>query len=135
MMDLVLTAKLLLGAAACICIWFMVAGLIEMQRINAGAEDVVETQGVVRQLQPQGRYDSHAVLTLNVQDEVVHVDCILPGPWFGRSKYRVTDLVPVLWRRGDKRAIAVQTIRNGQRMFLIGVVGLAVAALMFVMLF
>jgi len=134
-MELLLTAKLLLGAAACVCIWFMVAGLIEMQRINAGAEDVVETQGVVRQLQPHGRFDSHAVLTLNVEDEVIHVDCILPGAWLGKSKYQVTDLVQVLWHKGDKRAVACRTIRDGQRMFLIGVIGLAVAALMYVVLF
>ena len=77
MLEMIITAKLLLGAAAGVCLWFMVQGLIDMQRINAGAEDVMETQGVVRQLQPHGRYDSHAVVTLNVEGDVTHVDCVL----------------------------------------------------------
>lgn len=134
-MEMEWMAQLLLGAAALVCLWFIIRGLIEMQRINAGAPDVVETQGVVRQVQPHGRFDSLAVLTLNVEDEVVHVDCVLPGPWLGRRKHRVTDMVPVLWRRGDKRAVAVQTIRDGQRMFLVGFLALAMAAVLYVLLF
>lgn len=134
-MELVLVAQVLLGAAAAVCLWFIVAGLIEIQRINAGAEDVVETQGVVRQVGPHGRFDSQAVLTLNVEDEVIHVDCVLPGAWLGRRNHRVADVVPVLWRRGDKRAIAVQTIRDGQRMFLVGFIALALTAVLYVILF
>ena len=134
-MELELIAKVLMGAAAAVCLWFIIKGLIDMQRINAGAEDVVETQGVVRQVKPLQGGASHAVITLNVEDEVVHVDCELPGPWLGGRKHRVTDVVAVLWRRGDARAVAVQTIRDGQRMFLIGFIALALTAALYVMLF
>lgn len=134
-MELELIAKLLLGAAAGVCLWFIVKGMIDMQRINAGAEDVLETQGVVRQVQPLRHGDCQAVLTLNVEEDVIHVDCVLPGPWLFGRQHCVTDLVPVFWRRGDKRAVAVQTIRDGQRMFLIGFIALAAVALAYVMLF
>lgn len=134
-MELELIAKVLMGAAAAVCLWFIIKGLIDMQRINAGAEDVVETQGVVRQVKPLQGGASHAVITLNVEDEVVHVDCELPGPWLSGRKHRVTDVVAVLWRRGDARAVAVQTIRDGQRMFLIGFIALALTAVLYVMLF
>lgn len=134
-MELVLVSKALLGAAALICLWFIVRGMIDMQRINAGAEDVLETQGVVRQVRLLRHGDCQAVLTLNVEADVIHVDCVLPGPWFFGRRHRVTDIVPVLWRRGDKRAVAVQTIRDGQRMFLIGFIALAAVALAYVLLF
>lgn len=134
-MELLLIGKVLLGAAALICLWFIVKGLIDMQRINTSDSDVMELQGVVRMVEPHGRFDSQAVVTLNVEDEVLHVECLLPGPWFGRRNHRVTDIVRVLWRRGDKRAVAVQTIRDGQRMFLTGFLALVAAALVYVMLF
>lgn len=134
-MELMLIAKLLLGAAALVCLWFIVKGLIDMQRVNTSDSDVLELQGVVRQVEPHGRFDSQAVVTLNVEDEVLHVECLLPGPWFGRRSHRVTDVVRVLWRRGEKRAVAVQTIRDGQRMFILGFLSLVAAALAYVILF
>lgn len=135
MFDIVLVAQLLLGAAALVCVWFVVRGLIDMQRINTSDPNVLEMDGVVRQVSPHGRYDSDAVITLNVEDEVIHVDCRLPGPWIGRRNHRVTDMVRVFWRRGDKRAVAADTIRDGQRMFLIGFVLLAASAVLYVLLF
>ena len=135
MMELELLAKMLLGAAVVVCLWFIVRGMIEMQRINASAEDVLELQGVVRQVTPLVNGDCQAVLTLNVDEDVLHVDCVLPGPWLAGRRHQVTDIVPVLWRRGDRRAVALQTIRDGQRMFLIGFVSLAAAALIYVLLF
>jgi hypothetical protein len=41
----------------------------------------------------------------------------------------VTDLVSVLWRRGDERAVAVQTIRNGQVTFILGILSLTATGL------
>ena len=134
MIDLLMISKLLMAAAAVIGLGFMVKGLIDMQRINAAAPDVLELPAVVRQLTPDGK-DMNAMLTLNVEDEVVHVSCHLPGPWFGRSKRQVTDLVRVYWRKGDKRAVAAETIRDGQRMFIIGFVALTAIALLYVILF
>ena len=131
---LIMMAKVLLCAAALICVWFMVRGMIDMQRINTEDSDVLELPGVVRQVKPHGRFDSLAVVTLNTEEGVHQVDCVLPGPWFGQPKHRVTDLVRVFWRRGDARAVAANTIRDGQRMFIIGVVGIAIAALLFVAL-
>ena len=133
-MEIEMLAVLLMGAAALVSVGFIIFGLIDMQRMNASASDVMELQGVIRQMQMQEDGDVHAVLTLNVEEDVLHVDCTLPAPWFGKAKYRVTDLVPVLWRRGDKRAVAQETIRNGQRMFLIGLAGLTAAALMYILL-
>lgn len=135
MLDLMLIAQLLMAAAALVCVWFIVKGLIDMQRINTSDAAVLELDGVVRQVSPHGRSDSDAVITLNVEEDVVHVDCRLPGPWIGRRKHRVTDVVRVFWRRGDKRAVAADTIRDGQRMFLIGFVVLALTALLYVLLF
>ena len=128
-MVLMLIARVLACAAALVCLWFIVKGLIDLQRINTGDSSLIETQGIVRQVSPSGRFDSEAVLTLNIDDEVYHVDCRLPGPWFGRRSHRVTDLVPVYWQKGDKRAVAAATIQDGQRMFILGFVGLAIAAL------
>ena len=133
-MELMLIARVLMGAAVLVCLWFIVKGLIDLQRVNTGDSSVLEVQGVVRQVTPSGRFDSEVVLTLNVEDEVHHVDCRLPGPWIGRRNHRVTDVVRVYWRMGDKRAVAVDTIRDGQRMFLIGFVGLAITALMLFLL-
>ena len=130
-----LTAKLLLGAGALIALWFMIRGLIDMQRVNTTDPQVLEVEGLVRQLTPAGRGDAMAVLTLNVDDEVNHVDCLLPGPWFSGRKHRVTDLVRVWWRKGDPRAVAAQTIVDGQRMFLLGVVSLTVIVVCFMLLF
>lgn len=135
MLDLMLIAQLLMAAAALVCVWFIVKGLIDMQRINTSDAAVLELDGVVRQVSPHGRSDSDAVITLNVEEDVVHVDCRLPGPWIGCRKHRVTDVVRVFWRRGDKRAVAADTIRDGQRMFLIGFVVLALTALLYVLLF
>ena len=128
-------AKLLLGAAALVSLWFVIRGMIDMQRVNAADSDVVEATGVVRQVHPRGRFDQQGVVTLNVDDQVVHVDCVLPAPWFSFRRWQVTDLIPVLWRRGDARATAVATIRDGQRMFIIGVAALAAVAVLFVLLF
>lgn len=132
-MDLIV--KLLLGAAALVAMWFMVKGLIDMQRVNTTDAQVLEVNGLVRQLTPHGRYDMTAVMTVCVDDEVSHVDCILPGPWLGKAAYRVTDLVPILWRKGEPRAVAVQTIRDGQRMFLVGIAALTLAAVLYILLF
>lgn len=130
-----LTAKLLLGAAALVSLWFMVKGLIDMQRVNTTDAQVLEVEGLVRRVSPHGRYDTMAVLTISVEDTVAHVDCLLPGPWFGRRQHHVTDLVRVLWRRGEPRAVAVQTIRDGQRMFIIGIIALTVTAVLFITMF
>lgn len=130
-----LFAKVTLGLAALVALWFVIRGMMDMQRINSTDEDVIEVSGLVRQLTPRGRYDTMAVVTLNVEDEVIHVDCLLPGPWFGRKRHQVTDLVKVLWRKGEKHAIAQQTVRDGQRMFIVGFGALVLAAVLFVILF
>ncbi|MBQ7848093.1 MAG: hypothetical protein IJ343_00005, partial [Clostridia bacterium] len=83
-MELMLVARILMGAAGLVCLWFIVKGLIDLQRVNTGDSSVLEVQGMVRQVTPSGRYDAETVLTLNVNDEVYHVDCRLPGPWLGR---------------------------------------------------
>lgn len=128
-------AKIMLAMAALVALWFVIRGLMDMQSVNGADEEVLELSGVVRQLTPHGRYDAMAVLTLNVDDEVVHADCLLPGAWIGRRKYQVTDLIPVLWRRGEAKAVAVQSIRDGQRMFVVGFGALVLAAVLFVVLF
>ncbi len=128
-------AKLFLLAAAGVSVWFVVRGLMDMLRVNAADADVMQVRGVVRQLSPHGRFDQQAVLTLNVEEAVVRVRCILPGPWFSRSKRRVTDLVDVYWKKGATEAVACQTVRDGQRMFIIGFVALAAAAVMYMLLF
>ena len=130
-----LFAQLTMGLAALVALWFVVRGLMDMQRINSADDEVLELSGLVRQITPHGRYDSMAVVTLNVEDDVVHVDCLLPGPWFGRKRHRVTDLVTVLWRRGEKRAVALQTVRDGQRMFIVGFGALVLTVVLFVILF
>ncbi len=132
---MVLVAKLALGAAALVAVWFIIRGLMDMQAIDTADKDVVELQGVVRRVAPHGRFDQMAVLTITANDEVRHVDCLLPGPWVGKRRHRVTDLVRVLWKKGSARAVALETLRNGQRMFLIGFISLALAALMYVLLF
>lgn len=130
-----LTAKVTLAMAALVALWFVIRGLMDMQRVNTADENVLEVSGLVRQVTSHGRFDSMAVLTLNVEDEVVHVDCLLPGAWLGRKRYRVTDIIPVLWRRGETKAVAVQSIRDGQRMFVIGFAALVLAAVLFVLMF
>ncbi len=132
---MILISKLLLAAAAVVSVWFLIRGLIDMQRVNTADGDVLEVRGVVRQLKRHGRFDSQAVVTLNVDDIVVHVDCLLPGPWFGRKKHQVTDVVRLLWRRGETQAVAVDTIRDGQRMFIIGFAALTLAAIMYILLY
>lgn len=133
-MDMMLIARLMMGAAALVCLWFIVKGLIDMQRINTSDSSVIETQGVVRHTTPSGRYDTEAVVTLNIGEEVHHVACLLPGPWLGKRRRRVTDIVRVYWRKGDKRAVAADTIEEGQKMFLVGFVFLVLTALMFLLL-
>lgn len=134
MMDYILAVKTLMAGAVLICLWFMVRGLIDMQRINTADKDVLELKATVRQLTFLG-HDWDAVLTLNVDDDVVHVSCRLPGSWFGRKTRQVTDWVRVYWRRGDKQAVAEETLRYGQRAFLVGFVGIALTALLYVLLF
>lgn len=124
----------LLITAAALCLWLLVTGLIDMQRINAGDSDVIETQGVVRQVHRKG-VNVLAVVTLNVDDEVVRVDCPMHCPLLAFSRPRVTDMVPVLWRRGESSAVAVSTIRKGQRRFLTGFIGLAAAVILWAMVF
>lgn len=123
-----------LAAAGLICVWFIIRGLIEMQRINAGDSDVVEVQGVVRQTR-RSSAGVRAVVTLNVDDEVLHADCMLPRKWFSRRVARVTDVVTVLWHKRESYAVAVQTIRNGQRLFLIGILGLTLSVTLWAILF
>ena len=127
-------AKVLLGGAALISLWFTVRGLIDMQRVNTADPDVLELQGVVRELQTMSGGAVDATITLNAGDEVRHVRCLLPGPWLLGRKRQVTDLVRVLWRRGDQRAVARETIRDGQAMFILGFAGLALAALLYMIL-
>lgn len=129
-----LMAKLFMAAAAAVSLWFIVKGLMDMQRVNTADSEVLLVQGVVRQLRPLGRSGEMAVATVNVDDAVVHVECMLPGPWFGRKKRRVTDIVPLYWRRGDTSAVSADTISDGQKMFIIGFAGLALTVLMFMML-
>lgn len=129
------TMKLMLLAAAGIAVCFLVRGLMDMLRVNAADARVLQVRGVVRQLSAHGRFAQQAVLTLNVEEAVVRVKCILPGPLLGRSKRRVTDLVDVYWQKGATEAVACQTVRDGQRMFIIGFVALAAAGLAYMLLF
>ena len=127
--NLETAVQILLAAAAALSLLFMVKGLVDMQKINAADANVLEVQGVVRKATPRGS-GMMAVVTLNVEGEVRYVDCMLPGPLFGRCRYQATDFVRVLWRRGDARAVSVHTIRQGQAMFIIGIMALAVCGLL-----
>ena len=130
-----LAGKVMLGAAAAVSLWFMARGIMDMQRVNTADPEVVELLGVVRQVTPRGKFDVQAVVTINAEEEVRHVDCLLPGKWFSRKTWQVTDFVRVLWRKGETRAVAVQTIRDGQVMFIVGIVALALSGLLAVLLF
>lgn len=125
-------AKVLLALSALISVWFVIKGLMDMQRVNTADPAVIELQGVVRELRHGG---SQAIVTINAGEEVRHVLCDLPGPWIAGRRRQVTDLVPVLWRRGENRAVAAETIRDGQTMFIIGFAALALAAVLYMMLF
>ena len=127
-------AKILLAAAALISLAYFVKGLLDMQRVNTADPEVLELQGVVRELRDVGGGAAEATVTLNADDEVVHVQCHLPGPWLVGRKRQVTDLVRVLWRKGDKRAVAAETIADGQTMFILGFAGLAAAVLLYIFL-
>ncbi|MBR3763029.1 MAG: hypothetical protein IKK57_00585 [Clostridia bacterium] len=130
-----LAGKGMLALAAALSLWFMARGLMDMQRVNTADPDVLELQGIIRQLTPRGRYDMQAVVTIQAEDEVKHVDCLLPGGWLKGRKRQVTDFVRVYWRRGDARAVAVQSVRDGQIMFIIGILALAVSGLLALLLF
>lgn len=132
---LAMAGKVMLGAAAAVSLWFMARGIMDMQRVNAADPEVLELLGVVRQLTSRSRDDLLAVVTINAGDDVRQVDCVLPGGWFGRRKWQVTDFVRVLWRRGDARAVAVQTIRDGQTMFIVGIVALVMSGVLAVLMF
>ncbi|MBQ8201996.1 MAG: hypothetical protein IJZ74_09565 [Clostridia bacterium] len=134
-MELLMISKILMGASALICIWFIIRGLMLAQLAGANDGQTLWLNAVVRQVKPKGRYDSQAVLTLNVDEAVVHVDCLLPGPWMSRKKPQVTDLVRVLWRRGETKAVAEQTIKDGQTMLILGFAALALIAVLYVLLF
>lgn len=127
-------AKVLLAGAMLISLGFIVRGLLDMQRVNTADPDVVELRGVVRELSKGRGGSMEATLTLNPGDEVCHVQCTLPGPWLCGRRRQVTDLVRVLWRRGDATAVAVQTIRDGQAMFILGCAALAVVVLLYMLL-
>lgn len=124
-MDWLLAARVLLGLGMAGSLWMIISGLIDMQRINTQDEDVLELVGTVRRLDADGR---KAQLNIAVEDEVLHVNCLLPG-----KRHAVTDLVPVMWRKGSMDAVAAATITHGQRRFLFGVLllaGLAAAMIM-----
>lgn len=130
-----LAGKVMLAAAAAVSLWFMLRGLMDMQRMNTADPEVLEIQAVIRELTPHGRFDQLAVVTISLEEEVKHVDCILPGGWFGAKRRQVTDFVRVLWRKGDVRAVALQTIRDGQTMFILGILSLALSGLLALLLF
>lgn len=131
---MVVLAKVLLAGAVLISLWFVIRGLLDMQRINTADPEVLELQGVVRDMQPAAKGNVEATLTLNVGEEVCHVQCLLPGPWLWGRRRQVTDLVRVHWRRGEMRAVAAQTISDGQLMFILGFAGLAAAVLLYILL-
>lgn len=124
-MEWLLAARILLGAVMLLALWMVIGGLMDMQRINTQDPEVLELLGTVRRLDGNGRT---AALTVISEDEVLHVSCKLPG------RYMVTDLVPLLWRRGSLEAVAVKTITRGQRRFLLGILLLAGAAAALMML-
>lgn len=124
-MDWLLAVRVLLGLGMIGSLWMVVSGLIDMQRINTQDEDVLELVGTVRRLGVDGR---KAQLNIKVEDEVLRVNCLLPG-----KRHAVTDLVPVLWRKGGMDAVAEATITRGQRRFLLGILllaGMATAMIM-----
>lgn len=128
---LITLSKGLLAAAGLVSLGVMVRGLIDMQRINTADGDVIETRGIVRRLTGRKGHRTKAELTLNVDDTAQTVECLLPG----KRRHRVTDVVPVYWRRGEPHAVAVSTIRGGQGRFLLGFLALAAAAVAAVMLY
>lgn len=122
--------KLLMGAAALVCIGLMIRGVMLMARSGAADEDTLWLHALVRQVKPLGLFASRATLTLNVDDVVLHVECTLPG-----RKWRAADLVEVQWRKGEQEAVALSTIRSGQTMLVLGFAALALVAVAYVILF
>ncbi len=117
MTDHLLTAALI-GAAffSAICI---VRGMLLIQR--AGAGDTLQCSAVVRQVQKEGLFACRALLTLTAGESVLHVSCCIPGQWFRRLRVRPTDVLNVLWRRGETEAVALRTIRHCQTLLILGV--------------
>ncbi|MBQ8554878.1 MAG: hypothetical protein IJ438_03290 [Clostridia bacterium] len=133
-MDVMLIAKGLMAVGALIALWFVVSGLRQMSRLGSG-DNIILTQGVVCRVSPRGRWDCDAVLLLNIDEAVLRVSCVLPGPWFGSRRPSPTDLVRVYWRRGDMEAVAEQTVKDGQTMLILGFAALALMAILWVLLF
>lgn len=126
MEDLLLAARILLGIGMISAFGMVISGLIDMQRINTQDPDVLELTGTVRRLDDEGR---RAQLIITADDEVFRVRCSLHG-----GRCQVTDLVPVLWRRGSDEAVAAETIARGQRRFLLGILLLTAAVAAMLML-
>lgn len=122
--------KILMGAAAGACLMLIIRGVMIMARSGAADEDTLWLNAVVRQVKPQGLFNSRAMLTLNIDDVVLHVVCILPG-----RKYKPADLVQVQWRKGEQEAVALASIRRGQMMLVLGFAMLVLAAVAWVILF
>lgn len=120
MVDWLLAVRVLLGLGMLGALWMIISGLMDMQRINTQDQEVLELLGTLRRLEADGR---NAQLTITTENEVLHVTCRLHG-----KHHAVTDLVPVLWRKGSMEAVAVATIARGQRRFLLGILLLAAAA-------
>ena len=127
--------QVFLGVVALASFGMIIRGLIDMQRINCGESDVLTLRGVIWQMEALPHGEARACVRLNVDEEVVHVDCMLLAPWYTWRRRRVTDLLTVYWRKGEKQAIAADLIRAGQRSFLLGILLLTLAALVFVMCF
>lgn len=125
-----MTIKLLMGAAAAACLLLMIRGVMLMARSGAADDETLWLNAVVRQVKPQGLFNTRAMLTLNIDDVVLHVACILPG-----RRYKPADLVQVQWRKGEQEAVALATIRRGQTMLVLGFAMLVLAAVAWVILF
>ena len=101
-MEWLLAVRVLLGLGMAGSLWMIISGLIDMQRINTQDENVLELVGTIRRLDADGR---RVQLNIKVEDEVLYVNCLLPG-----KRHAVTDLVPVMWRKGSMEAVAAATI-------------------------
>lgn len=123
------------GVAIALSLLLVVRGLWLIQRANAAEEDVLQVNAVVREIVHIGWFSSQVMLTLPLEDLVLHVPCRVPRGRLAGGKARVTDVVPVLWRRGAMEAVALQTIRIGQVMLVTGFAAMMCTALAWVMLF
>ncbi len=127
-----LFSEICLLLADVVCFGFILRGL--MQYNKGRDKSLIACNAVVREVRPKGPFTTEVVVTMNMDEAVLRVECELPGPWFSRRKPQPTDIVPVLWKPGEVRAIAQQTIADGKTMMLIGAIGMVITAIIGIIL-